>query len=117
MQRNILKGFMFFMAVVLGLGLATMILWNALLPAMFNFPTIGFFQAIGLLLLGRLIFGGLGRSDMHDHAHVHFKDKWRRMSTEERREFMRRRHLFYDKMCRKTGAMPAEDTAPGDVPR
>lgn len=38
-----------------------MLLWNALLPALFQLPVLGFWQAAGLLLLSRLLFGGLGR--------------------------------------------------------
>lgn len=33
------------------LALPTMLLWNWLMPEIFGLPTIGFFQALGLLLL------------------------------------------------------------------
>jgi hypothetical protein len=39
-------------------GAVTTGLWNWLMPAIFNLPAIGFWQALGLLLLGRLLFGG-----------------------------------------------------------
>ena len=35
-------------------------LWNAILPGLFSFPRIGFWQALGLLALCRILFGGLG---------------------------------------------------------
>ena len=41
-------------------GLLTAGLWNALMPPIFGLPAIGYWQALGLLLLGRLLFGGLG---------------------------------------------------------
>jgi len=36
-------------------------LWNWLLPALFGFPAVTFWQALGLLLLCRILFGGFGR--------------------------------------------------------
>ena len=47
------------LCVVLG-GELVKWLWNALLPGLFSFPRIGFWQALGLLLLCRVLFGGLG---------------------------------------------------------
>ena len=35
-----------------------MLLWNALLPSLFNFPAITWYQALGLLVLCKLLFGG-----------------------------------------------------------
>jgi hypothetical protein len=42
------------------LGLVTMGLWNALLPEIFALPAISFGQALGLLILSRLLFGRFG---------------------------------------------------------
>jgi hypothetical protein len=33
-------------------------LWNWLLPTLFNFPKIGFWQAVGVVFLCRCLFGG-----------------------------------------------------------
>ena len=35
-----------------------MTLWNALLPAILGVSTISFWQALGLLILSRILFGG-----------------------------------------------------------
>jgi hypothetical protein len=43
----------------LGGQIVTM-LWNALLPDLFGVPRIGFWQALGLLALCRILFGGFG---------------------------------------------------------
>jgi hypothetical protein len=42
------------------MGLATVVLWNVLMPAILGLPAISFWQALGLLLLSRLLFGNLG---------------------------------------------------------
>jgi len=45
-------------------GGVTMWLWNALMPGIFKLPEIGFWQAIGLLLLSQIFFKGghIGRA-------------------------------------------------------
>ena len=46
--------------VALG-GEAVKLLWNALLPSLFGWPVVTFWQALGLLVLTRILFGGIGR--------------------------------------------------------
>jgi hypothetical protein len=46
-----------FLAVIF--GLFVMLLWNALLPDLFKFQEINYLQAVGLVVLARLIFGGI----------------------------------------------------------
>ncbi len=50
-------GFLVFIAVG---GLVVLLLWNWLLPPLFGWHTIDFWRAFGLLLLCRILFGGLG---------------------------------------------------------
>lgn len=45
-------------AIVIGFGYVIMYLWNWLMPAIFGLTTITFWQAIGLGLLSKLLFGG-----------------------------------------------------------
>ncbi len=74
-------------------GLVIMGLWNALLPGLFGWKTIGFWQAIGLFILCRLLFGGFGGGGGRRPRHRmgrHFE----RMTPEERervREALRAR--------------------------
>ena len=69
-------------ALALVLGFVVMSLWNALLPELFGWHTITFWQALGLLVLSRILFGGFkGRHKGHHmHEGMH---RWH-MSSEER---------------------------------
>ena len=42
-------------------GEVVMRLWNWLLPPLFGWPVVTFWQALGLLALCRILFGGFGR--------------------------------------------------------
>ncbi len=81
--------FSLFVAVVVAAAAAVvMALWNALLPALFGWPAIGFWQALGLLALSRLLLGGWrGRwgGGMHWRGRMH--ERWSRMTDEERAQF------------------------------
>ena len=74
----------------------TMLLWNALLPAIFNFSAITFWQALGLLVLTRLLFGGMhhrwNRNCSEPHMDHELRRKMMKMSPEEKKEFFRKMH-------------------------
>jgi len=44
----------------LAFGWFVMLLWNWLMPAIFSLGTIGYWQAFGIVILAKLIFGSLG---------------------------------------------------------
>ena len=48
----------FFIVITLVVGLVVMGLWNAILPAVLGIKTITFIQALGILLLSKILFGG-----------------------------------------------------------
>src|SRR5262249_61077626 len=52
-------------------GFIVMSLWNWLMPALFGWHTIGFWQALGLFLLSKIFFGGFRGSWGHGR-------RWRR---------------------------------------
>lgn len=57
------KGLMFltfFTAAILLFGFIVMSLWNAILPAVLGVKAISFIQALGILLLSKILFGGFG---------------------------------------------------------
>ncbi|HSQ24276.1 MAG TPA: hypothetical protein VLN44_07700 [Pyrinomonadaceae bacterium] len=50
-------------------------LWNWLLPPLFGVPEIGFWQALGLLILCRILFGGFGMSGSGHSRSRHAGDR------------------------------------------
>jgi Ca2+/H+ antiporter, TMEM165/GDT1 family len=69
-----------------------MSLWNAILPEVLGVKIITFWQALGILVLSKILFSGFG--GWHNKRE-HFKNKWRErmrakwenMSPEERQKF------------------------------
>lgn len=62
-------------------------LWNYLMPGLFGLHAITFWQAVGLMVLGRLLFGGFrpGRSGFGWRGGM--RQRWEQMSPEERDKF------------------------------
>jgi hypothetical protein len=72
-------------------GVVVRWLWNALLPPLFGLPAVTFWQALGLLALCRILFGGLGT---HGGGGSPYRRRWEAMTPDERervRERMRER--------------------------
>ena len=55
-----LRILLFASAAAAVMALLVLTLWNALMPAIFGLPAIGFWQALGLFALSRLLFGRWG---------------------------------------------------------
>jgi hypothetical protein len=69
-------------------GFVVMSLWNWLVPAIFGLKMIGFWQALGLLVLAKILFGGLrGRGGRGGHWRHRMKERWEKMTPEEREKF------------------------------
>jgi hypothetical protein len=85
--------FLVIVAVVLGVvGFVVMSLWNRLVPSLFGGPMIDYWEALGLLVLARLLFGGLrphGRGRW-GHSWHHSRERWEQMTPEERERFRSR---------------------------
>ena len=47
-------------AAVFGFTLVVMLLWNALVPELFKGPELGYWQTLGLLVLSKILFSGIG---------------------------------------------------------
>jgi hypothetical protein len=63
-------------------------LWNWLLPPLFGWRQITFWQALGILVLCRILFGGFGH---HGSGRSHFRrrmqERCEHMNPEERERF------------------------------
>lgn len=80
----------FVVLFVLGGGWIVKILWNALLPVIFGLPALTLWQAIGLLVLSRILLGGPRRGHWrggHGHWRHKMAEKWARMTPEEKAEW------------------------------
>jgi hypothetical protein len=63
-------------------------LWNWLLPPLFGWRQITFWQALGLLALCRILFGGLGCQGFdRSHSRRRTAERWEHMTPEERERF------------------------------
>jgi hypothetical protein len=66
-------------------GSAVMLLWNHLLPVLFGVGTITLWQAIGLLILAKILFGGFGGGHRHHKCHCHHHHgPWGHLKAEEK---------------------------------
>ena len=83
-------GILLFMAIG---GAVVRLLWNGLLPPLFGWPQVTFWQALGLLVLCRLLFGGhgflgSGRSGVRGRIRERMSERMaERMTPEERERF------------------------------
>ena len=60
-------------------GFVVMLLWNWLMPALFGWRLIGFWQAIGILVLSKILFGGFhGRHGRHMYWRHRMTERWER---------------------------------------
>jgi Ca2+/H+ antiporter, TMEM165/GDT1 family len=78
-------------AAVLVFGVVVMLLWNAILPGLVGAATLTYWQAVGLLILSKILFGGWhGRHHDKLHRHLHGRNRlfahewWTNLSEEER---------------------------------
>ena len=84
-------------AAILGIVLFTFLggtlvrgLWNWLLPPLFGFPHVTFWQALGILALSRILFGGFGFGSHRSGSRRRMRERWEHMTPEERERFRQR---------------------------
>jgi len=101
-------------AIVAGVvfGFIVMGLWNWLAPAVFGARTITFWQALGILVLSKILFGGLrGRPGYGGNWRHRMSERWSRMTPEEREKFRQ----GIRSRCGRVGATPEESLDPKHV--
>ncbi|MCK4749266.1 MAG: hypothetical protein KAT15_19570 [Bacteroidales bacterium] len=66
-----------------------MLLWNWLVPELFNGPVMTYWQTLGLLVLSKILFSGIGKGHKSHHSSRSYgdpckdRDKWRRKFEEK----------------------------------
>ena len=91
-----------FLVIASAFSVIVMLLWNWLMPNIFGFTAINFWQALGLFALTRILFGNFGFLNKARRMHEAYHDekansmlqKWTKMSDEQRKEFLERRRKF-----------------------
>ena len=84
--------------ILLGIGFlalftyVVMLLWNWLVPGVFHGPVLGYWQTLGILILSKILFTGLGmrhRPASHwkygSWEHGHSREYWKRKFEEKMR--------------------------------
>jgi len=63
-------------------------LWNWLMPALFGWRLISFWQALGLFVLSKILFGGFrGGPRRRWYWRQRMMERWEHMTPEEREKF------------------------------
>ena len=84
---KVIGGIALFAAAFFLLGYITMHLWNWLMPELFHLPVINFYQAIGLVVLSKILLGWIRIHTGPFGQRKLWKAKWESMSADERNEF------------------------------
>jgi hypothetical protein len=88
--KKCLKVLLMVLVIATVLSFVVMHLWNWLMPAVFGLHVITFWQALGLIVLGKILFGGFhrhGGGGGRREWKRHMEERWGRMSPEERDRF------------------------------
>ncbi len=90
---------LFFILAGLALGWIVQFLWNAILPEVVGVKMLNYPQALGLLVLCRILFGGFrgGRPGGKGPGLSDRRNRWMNMSAEERAQFK----ASWQERCRK----------------
>lgn len=82
------------LALLAGIGVVVMLLWNAIIPSVIGWGVLNYLQAVGLLALCRLMFGNF--SGMRSRAGIAMvgnrdglREQLKGMSREQRFEHIR----------------------------
>jgi hypothetical protein len=105
-QRAIRMTLMILLTAALA-GFIVMKLWNWLMPAVTGWHAINFWQALGLLVLSKILFGGFRGGWGHGrHWRRGMRERWEQMTPEQREHFRARCSRFGARM--HPGAEPTQ---------
>ncbi|MFK5972911.1 MAG: hypothetical protein QM485_06480 [Flavobacteriaceae bacterium] len=106
LKKIIPKVFKIFFMILVGIlfaflvGYVVMSLWNWLMPDLFGLTTISYWQAVGILILAKLLFG-FGYHGSHKDKGKHQKRSHSRKCGSLRRDFSK--WELYDKFWKEEG--------------
>lgn len=100
-----------FLALFSLFSFVVMFLWNAIFPQVLNVGTITFWQAAGILLLAKILFGGFGgRKHRRGDFRQRMFERWEHMTPEEREKFKEKMKARRERWC---GPFAKEEAAQG----
>lgn len=88
--RKVAKILIVVIVAILLFGFVVMTLWNAILPSVIHVGTITFGQALGILLLSKILFGGFHggwRGGRRHQWNEKMREKWEHMTQDQRVQF------------------------------
>jgi len=96
-------GLLFAALFALVFGFVVKWLWNWLMPALFGLGVITYWQAFGIVLLAKLLFGGFGGHHRNDHDHFPHQpyDRWHSMFGDAREDWNHESEHKYRKYYRR----------------
>jgi len=113
--RRILFFILIAVIAILFFGAIVMLLWNNVLAGLVNVHTITFVQALGILVLSKILFGGFrgAWAGRHRYWRGRMQEKWAHMTPEERERFRQE----WQKRCGSWGQKNWEGgvTSPGQA--
>src|SRR5262245_31207631 len=98
--------FVLFVTIFIGVAsYVVMLLWNWLAPTVFGGHAIGYWEAMGLFVLSKILFGGFHR---HTAGHWRWRrrmmERWAQMTPEEREKLRQGMHAH--SACRRAEPEP-----------
>lgn len=87
----IIKGIIFGIVAGTAFTFAIMLLWNWLMPLLFGLTVVTFWQALGILVLSKILFGGGGHGPGR-HYHKYNRDKYWKERFKEKIDFAKMHH-------------------------
>lgn len=98
--------------IILGIGIAFLVgyivmrLWNWLMPELFGLPMVGYWQAVGILILAKIIFG-FGGGDGPSSRKKSKRKSGSKQCSPLRKDFSEWKH--YDEFWNKEGEKAFQD--------
>lgn len=92
-RRKKLKWLLFLVPIIILFGVSAIVmwLWNALLPDLLHLPMIGFWQAMGILILCKILFASFGKGGCNKKCGRNpIRKKMEDMTDEEKEAFKQR---------------------------